>query len=124
MPFKYSEPIERIQANSVISETSAHNGVACWEWIGSRKYNRSGVAYGTISRRITKGKDKGKVQKMLAHRFVVQFVLGRKLSARQVVMHLCNNTLCVHPDHLKGGTQRQNMRQMVRDGRHKNGSTA
>jgi HNH endonuclease len=34
-----------------------------------------------------------------------------------VVMHLCNNPACVNLDHLKVGTQSENIRQAVQEGR-------
>lgn len=120
MPFKYATLIDRIIANSVPSEDSFYNGTPCWEWIGSTITNRGGMRYGTITRRIVKGPRKGKVTKELAHRVVIKGVKGRRLSRRSVGMHLCNNSLCVNPEHLGGGKQKTNVRQCVKDGRQGN----
>ena len=34
-------------------------------------------------------------------------------------MHLCNNPMCVNPDHLEVGTRKENQRHMVNCNRHK-----
>jgi hypothetical protein len=115
MPRKYASPIERIIANTVLADDSFYNGTPCWLWIGTRKINREGKAYGTISVRVN-----GRVTMQLVHRFVLAEVKGRKLTRRSVGRHLCNNPLCCNPMHLVGGTQTSNVRQAVREGRHGN----
>lgn len=110
---RYGEPIERIIANSVVSQESAHEGEACWLWLGNTSVNRSGQRYGRINVWA-----RGKHKKMFVHRYVVTFVKGRRLTRRDVVKHLCNNTMCRNPAHVIGGTQSSNMKQCVRDGRH------
>lgn len=114
MPFKYNEPVDRVIANTVMSETNAFQGTPCWEWIGKRSANRSGNFYGKLSVRVD-----GKVKTLYAHRFVLENVQGKPLQDHHVVMHLCNNTICCNPLHLARGTQKQNMKQMVREGRNK-----
>lgn len=121
MPFKYPSLEDRIIANSVPSEEFAWNGSRCWDWIGAVKVNRSGMKYGRIARRIKRGPRKGKVKTDAAHRVALKAFTGRYLGAKMVVKHLCNNSLCVNPAHLQGGTQRANVRQCVREGRHKPG---
>jgi hypothetical protein len=120
MPFKYASLIDRIIANSILADDSFFNGTPCWNWIGRQTINRSGMKYGRISRRITKGPRKGKVVNEFVHRVVVRGIKGRRLTRRSVAMHLCNNSLCVNPDHLGGGKQSTNVRQAVREGRHGN----
>ena len=111
MPFKYREPIDRVISNTQISEVNAHNGAPCWEWIGKRKRNRSGMYYGVISERSRKT---GKVMAVLAHRWVLYRVLGRRLTPLMVCRHLCNNSICCNPAHLAGGTQKTNMKDKKR----------
>ncbi|QII84233.1 hypothetical protein G3T20_05675 [Bordetella hinzii] len=114
MPFKYPSLAERIIANTYLSDDSFYDGTPCWVWLGPR----NSAGYGQISRRFKRGPRKGKVGNFLVHRVAVQELGGRRLTSRSVVMHLCNNPLCCNPAHLKGGTQRQNMKQCVADGRH------
>ena len=110
MPFKYASLIDRIIANSTLSDENFYNGTPCWEWIGRVTTNRSGTKYPR----------KGQVTMEFAHRVVVRNIKGRRLTKRMVAMHLCNNSLCVNPDHLGGGKQTTNVRQAVREGRHGN----
>lgn len=44
------------------------------------------------------------------YQLVAWGLLGELPSKRSVVRHLCNNRRCIHPDHLKVGTQAQNLR--------------
>ncbi|EBA02225.1 hypothetical protein RB2150_08463 [Rhodobacterales bacterium HTCC2150] len=44
------------------------------------------------------------------YQFVAWGLYGQLPSKRSVVRHLCNNRLCIHPEHLKVGTQAQNLR--------------
>lgn len=121
MPFKYPSMHERLLANSVIDEENAHGGTYCWRWIGKISVNRSGMRYGALTRRITRGPRKGQVVNEAAHRMSLKTFKQRRLTKRMVTMHLCNNSLCINPDHLVGGSQRENVRQCVRDGRHVSG---
>lgn len=74
----------------------------CWEWKGAQRGDSYGHFYAF-------GKHMG------AHRF--SFYLAN-LYFPEVVMHTCDNRICVNPHHLQGGTQQQNMRDMVARGRH------
>ena len=51
---------------------------------------------------------RGRRQKV--YQLVAWGLLGELPTKRSVVRHLCNNRLCIHPEHLKVGTQAQNLR--------------
>lgn len=117
---KYANLRERIIANSVIAPEgmgSIINGSPCWIWTGA--LNSSG--YPRMNVRMKRGPRKGKSVMVLVHRVVLVEFKDRVMSGRLKSLHLCNNRPCVNPDHLEGGTQRQNIRQCVREGRHWSG---
>ena len=118
MPFRYTDLRERIIANSMPAEDSAWNGSRCWLWLGATHTGNRGMRYPTMTMRYKSGPRKGKVHTVRVHRKVVEVFLGRRVTPKMVVMHLCNNSLCVNPEHLRGGTQKANVRQCVKDGRH------
>lgn len=120
MPFKYADMCERIIANTVLSLENFYNGTPCWEWTGAYTTNRSGVQYGKLAVRLKKGPRKGKNKTWLVHRLVLVVFKGRIMTPKMVGRHLCNNTICANPAHLVGGTQKSNVRQAVREGRHRN----
>ena len=73
------------------------NSDACWEWQGGSLPNGYGVA------------SIGSSKTELAHRFIAGFLEDVK---DKVVLHTCDNPCCVRPDHLRVGTQQDNMRDM------------
>ena len=74
----------------------------CWEWQGSRRGDNYGQLYVAHKHRA-------------AHRF--SFFLAHRYYP-PVVRHKCDNRVCVNPHHLQGGTQTDNMRDVVERGRH------
>ena len=74
----------------------------CWEWQGSRRGDSYGQVYVAHKHRA-------------AHRF--SFFLAHCYYP-PVVRHKCDNRVCVNPHHLEGGTQTENMRDVVERGRH------
>ena len=83
----------------------------CWEWRGWRDPN----GYG----RLGKGP-----RSLLAHRIAKAIAIGVTLDDLALdVCHRCDNPPCVNPDHLFLGTHTDNMRDMRRKGRHRNGQT-
>ena len=51
------------------------------------------------------------------HRWVVAQIDGEEAIEGKVVMHLCNNPSCYRYDHLKIGTQSENIKQAYDEGR-------
>ena len=113
---------ERLIANSVLSRTSFYKGTPCWEWIGAYAVNRNGMRYPKMGTRFTRGPRKGQPRTEYAHRVALKVFRGRRMAKNTKGMHLCNNTMCINPMHCEGGTQRTNIRQCVKDGRHVPGS--
>lgn len=68
----------------------------CWIWkacvYGNNKYGK-----------FWDGKNQS-----AAHRFSFRYFKG-KIPKEKVVMHSCNNPLCVNPEHLSLGTQKENI---------------
>lgn len=110
---RYAALSDRIIASTVIDFESWYGGEPCWIWIRANNGR-----YGKIGLRWKSGPRKGQNRNALAHRMALQEFKNRRLTTRSVAKHLCNNTLCCNPAHLVGGTQKTNVRQCVREGRH------
>jgi hypothetical protein len=78
----------------------ANETTGCWEWTASRA--RGG--YGQFTTSINDGR-----MWYRAHRFSYVAHKG-KIPEGMVVMHSCDSPRCVNPDHLRLGTQADNMR--------------
>lgn len=78
----------------------------CWFW--KAKTDRDGYGIHRV-----KGRD------FKAHRLAYELATGESPS---VVMHTCDSPSCCNPNHLRGGTQRQNMKDKVRKDRQAKGS--
>ena len=78
----------------------------CWEWPGAL----TGKGYGVIQ----EGSAGSKL--LLAHRVSYQ-VLNGDIPDGMLVMHTCDNTTCVNPDHLVLGTHSDNALDAVAKGR-------
>lgn len=74
----------------------------CWEWQGSLRGDSYGQVYANKKHRAV-------------HRF--SFFLANYYYP-PVVRHKCDNRICVNPHHLEGGTQTENMKDVVDRGRH------
>lgn len=76
----------------------------CWNWTGAtNKWKRGLGGYGIIG---IDGKN------IKSHRFSWELHNG-PIPKGKFVLHKCNNRLCVNPDHLYLGTQRNNMMDRV-----------
>jgi hypothetical protein len=69
------------------------------------------VKNGYVTQRIYRG---GKFY--LLHRFIYEQMFG-PIAPGLVVRHKCDNSLCINPEHLELGTQKQNMADMIKRGR-------
>lgn len=76
----------------------------CWLWTGA----------------LMKGKGYGQFHWMgktwRAHKAAYTLFRGRVRKGR-VLLHKCDTPHCVNPDHLRPGTQKSNVRDMMRKGR-------
>lgn len=79
----------------------------CWEWSGYRRPE----GYGFWSPRFGDGN-----LPSAAHR-AAYVLAGHVLNAREVLMHTCDNPPCCNPNHLRPGTQRDNMADKAAKGR-------
>lgn len=71
----------------------------CWEWQGATRTDGYGFA-----------KREGKY--VAAHRYAFTLTQGPIPTGLQI-LHTCDNKLCVRPDHLRLGTQKDNMIDMA-----------
>ena len=53
-----------------------------------------------------------------AHRVAFELYHGRSVRSDKVLRHTCHTPACVNPHHLKEGTDKQNVRDSIRVGRH------
>jgi HNH endonuclease len=80
----------------------------CVEWQGALFSN----GYGHIGRKVD-----GVRREMLAHRFVFEQAHG-PIPKGMVIMHTCDNRKCISLEHLRMGTQSENILDAVAKGRH------
>ncbi|QMU97817.1 hypothetical protein FVO59_11825 [Microbacterium esteraromaticum] len=78
----------------------------CWEWQGER--NNKGYGRFAIY-------DHPKRTRRLAHRYAL--ATTTTVDACQLVLHACDNPPCCNPNHLRVGTQLENMRDALAKGR-------
>jgi len=79
----------------------------CWSWNGT--INKPG--YGCFATTTSLGR-----KVYMAHRWLYEHLYG-PIPDSMVVMHTCDNTSCVRPEHLKLGTHNDNMADMTMKGR-------
>lgn len=86
-----------------------HDGSSCWQWSGSTAKGYGRFGYSGISRP--------------AHRIAFTLTHG-EIPYGMFVCHHCDNPLCIRPSHLFLGTHDQNMSDMARKKRSRNGGMA
>lgn len=101
-----SSAIRRFWARVQKSDESS-----CWIWNGSVGSRGYGSLYVTSN---------GRKRKELAHRFSFSLHFGHE---GDVVMHKCDNPLCVNPSHLRSGTHQENQRDKVSKHRQASGES-
>lgn len=90
--------------NMVIPEPNS----GCWLWIGSLKKG----GYGQIG-----GFNKSGKRTMLSAHKASYLAFNGDVPDGLIVRHTCDNRICVNPDHLVVGTQKDNFNDMVERGR-------
>lgn len=82
----------------------------CIQYTGSANRKRNGYGMIWFSFR----------NRVYVHRFSYEFHHG-EIPKGMVVMHTCDNSMCVRAEHLMLGTHRENMEDMARKGRGRTG---
>ena len=101
--FQKKTMLERFEEKYKVSP----NG--CWEWTGAKHGRGYGYFYTS--------KEYSQRKMDYAHR-VSLFLYKGERDDEQSVLHSCDNTCCVNPDHLSLGSHKDNMRDMSEKGRH------
>lgn len=99
-------PVKASLAERLAYFSQVNIETGCHEWIGRSTDGRMG--YGKLNWRGRAG---------YAHRFAWELAHGTTIPPRLVVMHQCDNPRCVNPDHLKLGTQLENVADQIVRGR-------
>lgn len=99
----HSKWMARLEASRFFSRVERSSDDACWLWTGGTDSGGYGVARA--------GKTNVK-----AHRYAWTLANG-PIPDDLVILHSCDNPLCVNVRHLSAGSQAENMRDMAQKGR-------
>lgn len=97
------DPIERFKSKYIIDENTG-----CWNWVAALSNNGYGIFW---------FEDKN----VYAHRYSFE-TFKNEITKDKVIMHLCDNPKCVNFNHLKLGTQADNIKDCVNKNRNSKGS--
>jgi hypothetical protein len=104
--YQARKPLPHLLRRYVVAESG------CWEWTGTRNRQGYGVVGIAVNKRPT-GFPAPRLQWMHCH---------GEIPEGQVIMHTCDNPPCVNPDHLRLGSQSDNLKDAVAKGRRSGGS--
>lgn len=79
----------------------------CWMWTGAMHLNNAGQLYGNFSM---------ERKQYLPHRIAYFAQYG--VQPKNLICHICDNTLCVNPTHLFDGTDSENQIDKFQKGRY------
>jgi hypothetical protein len=104
-------PLERfwkhVNKNGSVPDVCPELG-PCWNWIGAAAPKNWPYGHFTVSKKTVD-----------AHRFSYEQFVGP--IGNKWVLHHCDNTRCVNPEHLFLGTHKDNMRDALKKGRLRHG---
>ena len=80
----------------------------CWVWLGAK----TGSGYGVV---------RGPDSRMMGAHVASYLIHNGPIEVGQQICHICDNKLCVNPNHLFIGTQLDNMHDMISKGRQATG---
>jgi hypothetical protein len=90
------------------SKVSIKNKDDCWLWEAGKRADGYGAAYDG-----NKSIPAHSMSWKITHGYIPKLVNGRKV----LIRHVCNNKLCVNPDHLSIGTYSDNGNDLARTGK-------
>lgn len=117
MGYIFATPLERFWAK-------VEKSPDCWVWAGARsgsltRGRRTLIQYGSFY--LGRDPETGRRTKIGAHVWSWQDFHGKRVPPGQLVLHRCDNGLCVRPSHLFVGTPLDNSRDMKAKGRSRGG---
>jgi hypothetical protein len=89
----------------MLAQIEIDQATGCWNWLGC-----GSRFYGSIVN------DNGK--RVYPHKAMYEIDRGYTFKRGEQGLHTCDNTWCINPDHIRPGTQKQNMEDKSRKNRH------